>query len=595
LVTNDGSIVGGQGSMKSAAGASLANGASLTSGEYSTITGGSTVSGIVGDGVDLVGNGTLVNGGTIQAGGSQTTAGGTGVSIVAGGSLTTTAQVLFDGFIITPAGSITGGTSNSGAGGDGVSATGTASSAATVTNGGDITAGTSDGAAGIGVELSSFASIDNTGKIYGGLTDNATAAGGAGVVVNGSAEYNLNVAGALMRGGDDSGGTAGTGVELLSAGANLTNRGYIAGGNNGNYTTTGTAGIGAVVDSGATLTNLHDIFGGGVPNGGTGNVGVLIDGGRVIDAGTINGTEVTNYAYDTHAYSDSIEFGAASGSTLVLEQTGTLKGDLAGFKVGDTIQVDGTAPAGLTLSGSAAAGTYAIGTPENGTLYFSGKYTTDHFVFTSANGNTLITLAEGAACYLRGTHIRTPRGEQRIETLRIGDRVITMSGEACPIRWIGRRTYTAARIAGDRELSPVLIRAGALAEGIPWRDLRVSPDHALYVDGMLIAARDLVNSESIVQDVWCDPATYFHLEFDRHEVIYAEGALAESFVDDESRQRFDNAWEFAVLYPNAVSGSAPLVAPRVEAGWELAAAARRVAARAGAARGRAGGVSELEA
>ena len=96
--------------------------------------------------------------------------------------------------------------------------------------------------------------------------------------------------------------------------------------------------------------------------------------------------------------------------------------------------------------------------------------------------------------------------------------------------------------------------------------------------GLLIPAILLVNGESIVQEEWVDEVTYFHLEFDSHELIVAEGALAESFVDDESREMFDNAAEYHQLYPQAARQSAHFCAPRVEEGYELEAVRQRLAA-----------------
>jgi O-antigen biosynthesis protein len=100
----------------------------------------------------------------------------------------------------------------------------------------------------------------------------------------------------------------------------------------------------------------------------------------------------------------------------------------------------------------------------------------------------------------------------------------------------------------------------------------------MFIDGMLIPAAALVNGVSIVQEAEIDEVTYIHLEFDTHTVIYAEGAASESFVDDESRAMFDNAAEYARLYPDAVVKPARFCAPRVEDGEELEAARRRLAA-----------------
>jgi hypothetical protein len=215
----------------------------------------------------------------------------------------------------------------------------------------------------------------------------------------------------------------------------------------------------------------------------------------------------------------------------------------------------------------------------NGTLDFAGSFSHYYFDLTNTSAGTLITLAE-APCYVRGTRISTPRGEVPIELLGIGDEVTTLDGPKL-IRWIGRRAYSHDAAADSRAVWPIRIERAALGNGLPKRDLSVSPEHALFIDGMLIPASALVNDVSICrEDIgFEETVTYFHLEFDGHAVIYAEGAPAESFVDDDSRGMFDNAAEYSALYPHAAREPARFCAPRVEDGEELQRVRQRLLAR----------------
>lgn len=157
-------------------------------------------------------------------------------------------------------------------------------------------------------------------------------------------------------------------------------------------------------------------------------------------------------------------------------------------------------------------------------------------------GQTYTALSEDFTCFGAGTMIATPGGETPVEDLRPGDLVLTADGRAVPVIWIGRQTRDKRFTARDR-ITPVRVRAGALAPGVPHSDLTLTADHALILDALAINAGALVNGDTIVWETWGDlpqRVTTYHVETAAHEVLLANGAPAESYVDYVSRARFDN-------------------------------------------------------
>ncbi len=173
------------------------------------------------------------------------------------------------------------------------------------------------------------------------------------------------------------------------------------------------------------------------------------------------------------------------------------------------------------------------------------------------------------ACFVAGTAIATPQGDRAVETLCIGDDVTTADGRIAPVRWIGRRSFGGRFLAGQRHLLPVCITAGALADGIPARDLLVSPHHAMALGGVLVEAADLMNGTTIVQVPAMERVDYVHVELAKHDLILAEGAATETFVGDEGRAAFHNAAAFAALYPDAGTTETEYCLRRVRQGTEL--------------------------
>ena len=184
-----------------------------------------------------------------------------------------------------------------------------------------------------------------------------------------------------------------------------------------------------------------------------------------------------------------------------------------------------------------------------GSGWVSGPVTTNDWInFQRTDGSdTVYMFSQGwetVVCFAEGTRIVTPNGEDAVENLRAGDMVLAMrNGQAGfePLRWVGFMDVAVPRDAAmAAKTAPILIKAGAIAPGMPARDLRVSPDHAMEVDGHLIPAKHLVNGSSIIQETWCRRVLYFHLELEAHGLLLSEGTWSESYLDDGNRHAFNN-------------------------------------------------------
>ena len=347
----------------------------------------------------------------------------------------------------------------------------------------------------------------------------------------------------------------------------------------------GGSALGNIIHDGATET---------VQDGATARDSYVSDPGRQIvgSGGTAVGAQVSGGEQDV--YGSALSASVASGGIQVVESGGVANGTLVG--PGGTLLLSGGTATGAAVSTSgavdfagllfASGGSAALDpasdlltVTEGGasrSVQLAGDYTAEFFQLAGDSGTGTLVTAESVACYCRGTLIATGGGETAVEKLRIGDLVRTASGAVRPVRWIGRRSYSGAFAANNPDVLPVLFRVGSLGEGLPRRDLRVSPLHAMLLDEALIPARLLVNGISIAQAGRVEQVEYFHVELDSHDILLAEGAAAESFVDDDSRGMFHNAAEYRMLYPDAGRPPARYCAPRLEEGEALAAVHRRL-------------------
>ena len=160
------------------------------------------------------------------------------------------------------------------------------------------------------------------------------------------------------------------------------------------------------------------------------------------------------------------------------------------------------------------------------------------------------------ACYVAGTHILTARGEVLVERLAVGDMVHACFAGLTAIKWIGHRRIDCRRHPDPQQVWPVRVVAGAFGADQPSRDLLLSPDHAVAVEGALIPIRLLVNGASIRQEAGVPEVHYFHIELERHDLLLADGLAAESYLDTGNRGMFANAGVPIVLYPTLVEPAA---------------------------------------
>jgi hypothetical protein len=176
------------------------------------------------------------------------------------------------------------------------------------------------------------------------------------------------------------------------------------------------------------------------------------------------------------------------------------------------------------------------------------------------------------------TLIATPQGERAVETLAIGDVVLTHDGGEAPIRWIGQSTISMT-FADKLRASPIRVTAGALGANVPVRDLLISPDHALLVEGVLVQAGALVNGTTILRETNVPSSfVYYHVELADHALILADGAPAETFIDNVDRMAFDNWEEHERLY-GATPALVEMEMPRAKAHRQVPASVRELIAK----------------
>lgn len=294
---------------------------------------------------------------------------------------------------------------------------------------------------------------------------------------------------------------------------------------------------GMVVDTGAGNDTIIGGLGNDILSGGAGND--LISGGAGID--TIGGG--TGNDTITFAEGDVVQ-GNEGDDTFILEDLGEPTNGTITVTGGNTSETLGGGDT-LQLGDLADLSTLNItGTSTNasGNTSYSGSVTLDD--------GTILNFSEieNIICFTTGTRIATPHGARSIEDLKVGDLVVTRDHGLRPIRWIQSRTVPAM----DR-FAPIRMRRGVI-RGLE-NDLVVSPQHRMLFQGyeaellfgeteVLVSAKHLVNGKDVTVEEG-GTVTYYHMLFDEHEIVYAEGAATESFhpgdigmtgITDEARE-----------------------------------------------------------
>lgn len=186
---------------------------------------------------------------------------------------------------------------------------------------------------------------------------------------------------------------------------------------------------------------------------------------------------------------------------------------------------------------------------DGGQLQFAAganEYSEIKFTTTTGQGYFLeiTSLTASITCYLTGTGIATPTGSVPVEDLQPGDTILTATGGTTTVKWLGIQPIDTTT-ATPAKANPICFVAGSLAPNVPARDLFVSPDHAMDIDGFLYNATALVNGRSIYQvaQMPLEGFTYYHIDTGTHELILAEDAASETYLDAVGREAFINGHE----------------------------------------------------
>ena len=238
---------------------------------------------------------------------------------------------------------------------------------------------------------------------------------------------------------------------------------------------------------------------------------IAIQGGGDGSAGTANTFDNLDNTTDTFG------LGATFTDAVVLGETQTINGGDPG-----TVVIDGQSNSDVDL-------------------FFEEEASNDAELNHVDETVGIVAFETGLIlCFGHGTLIETPHGPVPVETLQVGDMVLTLDNGPQPLRWTCADDTSAAEMRHHPELRPVLLRKDAIAPGYPHRDTYVSPQHRVLMGGwkaqtffgedeVLVPAQALLNDTTVHRDPRGADIRYVHLLFDTHQIIFANGAPMESF------------------------------------------------------------------
>jgi hypothetical protein len=381
------------------------------------------------------------------------------------------------------------------------------------------------------LQVTGLAKLDAGGQITIGadatLQAGSVSAAGGVILDSGLLQFGSLISRATLT---LAGGTLAGRAATLQAGGTLAGTGIV--------NTTTLTNAGSIIASGGALT-----LGGNIRNTGS----IFISGSAALDI--------------VHGITGGAISFTGSNAELTINDAQSFASSIGNMVGSDVVDLVGIAPSLVSF----AAGSISVGTIGGFTLgVASGQPAVQ--ILSDNFGGTLITLGGEMPCFARGTRLLTPNGYRPVEGLSPGDPLITAAGDRRPVRWIGRRTLDLSAAASAR---PVVISANALGPGMPLRAVRLSPLHAVFVDGVLVPVTHLVNGATIRQETARAAVTYYHIELDRHDIVLADGMACETYMDTGNRGPLYQ--EEGVRTP-----AAKACAPLVTAGPRLAAIRRRL-------------------